>query len=82
MANISKKQFRVIIERDDEGMFIASVPVLPGCHTQAKNYETAVKRIREAIELYVEVLKDKKQLKFVPLSKSNFFAIEDLAIEI
>lgn len=82
MANISKKQFRVIIERDDDGIFIASVPSLPGCHTQAKNYETAVKRIREAIELYLAVLKDKRQLQLISLKQPNFFAIEDLAVKV
>jgi len=48
-------QFDVIIERDEEGYFIASVPSLPGCHTQAKSLDVLMQRIREAIELCVEV---------------------------
>lgn len=47
--------FSVIIERDAEGYYVASVPELRGCHTQAKSLDTLMKRIREAIELCVEV---------------------------
>jgi predicted RNase H-like HicB family nuclease len=45
----------VIIERDDEGFYIASVPQLPGCHTQARSLDDVTQRIREAIELCLEV---------------------------
>jgi len=48
-------QFDVIIERDEEGYFIASVPALPGCHTQAKSLDVLMERIREVIELCLEV---------------------------
>jgi predicted RNase H-like HicB family nuclease len=48
-------QFDVIIERDEEGYFVASVPALPGCHTQAKSLDVLMERIREAIELCLEV---------------------------
>ena len=48
-------QFDVIIERDEEGYFIASVPSLPGCHTQAKSLDVLMELIREAIELCLEV---------------------------
>ena len=49
------KAFNVIIERDSEGYYVASVPELRGCHTQAKSLDTLTKRIREAIELCLEV---------------------------
>jgi predicted RNase H-like HicB family nuclease len=49
------QEFNVIIERDSEGYFVASVPELRGCHTQAKSLDTLMKRIREAIELCLEV---------------------------
>jgi predicted RNase H-like HicB family nuclease len=48
-------QFDVIIEQDAEGYFVASVPALPGCHTQAKSLDVLMERIREAIELCLEV---------------------------
>ena len=49
------QQFDVVVERDSEGFFVASVPALPGCHTQAKSLDELMLRIREAIELCVEV---------------------------
>jgi predicted RNase H-like HicB family nuclease len=49
------RQFDVIIERDEEGFYVASVPQLPGCHTQARTLDEATERIREAIELCLEV---------------------------
>ncbi|MEI6417337.1 MAG: type II toxin-antitoxin system HicB family antitoxin [Verrucomicrobiota bacterium] len=48
-----KNEFNVVIERDAEGFFIASVPTLQGCHTQAKSLDVLMKRIREAIELFI-----------------------------
>jgi len=49
------REFSVVIERDSEGYYVASVPELSGCHTQAKSLDTLMKRIREAIELCLEV---------------------------
>lgn len=49
------KAFNVVIERDSEGYYVASVPELPGCHTQAKSLDTLMERIREAIDLCLEV---------------------------
>jgi predicted RNase H-like HicB family nuclease len=48
-------EFNVIIEKDEDGYFVASVPALRGCHTQAKSLDVLMKRIREAIELCLEV---------------------------
>ena len=47
-------QFDVVIERDEEGYYVASVPQLPGCHTQARSLDDVTQRIREAIELCLE----------------------------
>jgi predicted RNase H-like HicB family nuclease len=47
--------FNVIIERDAEGYYVATVPELRGCHTQAKLLDVLIERIREAIELCLEV---------------------------
>ena len=49
------KEFNVVIEKDEDGYFVASVPALRGCHTQAKSLDALMKRIREAIELCLEV---------------------------
>ena len=49
------KEFTVIIEQDEKGYFIAEVPELKGCHTQAKSLDTLMERIKEAIQLCLEV---------------------------
>ncbi len=50
-------EFNVVIEKDPDGYFVASVPALKGCHTQARSLDVLMKRIREAIELCMEVEK-------------------------
>ena len=47
--------FDVVVERDSAGFFVGSVPALPGCHTQAESLDELMARIREAIELCLEV---------------------------
>jgi len=49
------REFNVIIERDEDGYFVASVPELRGCHTQAKSLDVLMKRVKEAIQLCLEV---------------------------
>jgi len=49
------REFDFIIERDSEGYYVASVPALPGCHTQARSLDELSERIQEAIALYLEV---------------------------
>ena len=53
--------FKAVIEQDDKGYFIADVPAVPGCHSQGKSYEEAIKNIKEAIKLCLEAAdKDKE----------------------
>jgi len=49
-----KRQFDVVIERDEEGFYVASVPALRGCHTQAKSLDVLMERVQEAILLCLE----------------------------
>jgi len=49
------REFSVVIERDADGWLMASVPALPGCHTQARSLDKLMVRIQEAIELCLEV---------------------------
>ncbi len=58
-----ERKFNVVIEKDEDCYYIASVPSLPGCHTQAKTLDKLMKRIKEAIELYLEVEKEAPDLK-------------------
>ena len=50
----TKRVFTVIIEKDAEGYYVASVPELRGCHTQAKSLDLLMKRVREAVGAYIE----------------------------
>ncbi len=65
------KKFNVIIEKDSEGYFIASVPELKGCHTQAKSLDELMSRIKEAIELCLEVdeIFDNQENEFIGLQR-------------
>ena len=47
-------KFGVVVEKDEDGYYVASVPELPGCHTQAKTLDKVMERIKEAIQAYVE----------------------------
>ncbi|OGY63037.1 MAG: hypothetical protein A2745_03535 [Candidatus Harrisonbacteria bacterium RIFCSPHIGHO2_01_FULL_44_13] len=55
---MAKQQFKIIVEQDEDGYFIASVPALPGCHTQAKTLPELKERIKEAISLCLEEAKE------------------------
>jgi len=64
------RQFDVVVERDSEGFFVASVPALAGCHTQSRSLDQLMERIKEAIELCLEVQEgDLEQLDFVGLQR-------------
>lgn len=49
------RRFTVVLERDEDGLYVASVPALRGCHTQGKTLDQVMHRIREAVELWLEV---------------------------
>jgi len=49
-------KYRVLIEQDEDGVFVAEVPSLPGCISQGQTREQAVENIKEAIALYLESL--------------------------
>jgi predicted RNase H-like HicB family nuclease len=50
-----QRQFDIVIERDGDGYYVASIPQIPGCHTQARSLDEVMERIREAAELCLEV---------------------------
>jgi predicted RNase H-like HicB family nuclease len=64
------REFNVVIERDSEGCYVATVPALRGCHTQAASLDDLMERVREAIELCLEVEGDEDgALDFVGVRK-------------
>ena len=65
-----RKEFDVVIERDTDGYYVASVPALHGCHTQARSLDALMSRVREAIELCLEVEKTPAEnLSFVGVQR-------------
>jgi|GEM_PF-453884 len=52
---VMSNQYSVVIEKGADGVFVASVPQLPGCHTQAESLDELMDRIREAILLWLDV---------------------------
>ena len=50
-------KYRVILEQDEDGIFVAEVPSLPGCISQGETRAEALRNIQEAIEVYIESLK-------------------------
>ena len=65
----NKRTFTLIIERDEDGYYVGSIAELPGCHTQAKSLDELNKRIREAIELYLEEEGHEEETEFIGIQK-------------
>jgi len=69
------REFDVVVERDGSGYYVASVPALRGCHTQAKSLDELVARIQEAIELCLEVEGEPaERLEFVGVQRLRISA--------
>ena len=68
------KIFNVVIERDEDGYYIASVPSLRGCHTQAKSLDRLIERIKEAIELCLEVEEE--------LITNEFIGVQQVSVSV
>jgi predicted RNase H-like HicB family nuclease len=47
-------KFTIVVERDEDGLYIASVPLLQGCYTQGDSYKEALENIKDAIKLHIE----------------------------
>ena len=69
------RQFDVIVEKDSDGYFVATVPALHGCHSQAKSLDVLMERIKEAITLCLEVTDTTiEPLDFVGLQRVSIAA--------
>ena len=69
-----RREFSIIIERDEDGYYLASVPELRGCHTQAKSLDSLMERIREAIDLCLEV-------EGSPPQSTQFIGVQRILVE-
>ncbi|AKB77339.1 hypothetical protein MSHOH_0856 [Methanosarcina horonobensis HB-1 = JCM 15518] len=71
------KEFLVIIEKSENGGYVAFVPDLPGCHTQGDTLEDVRKYIKDAIQLYLEVESD-----YLNEEPTKFVSAEMMQVEI
>lgn len=71
-----KREFTVIVERDADGYFVATVPSIPGCHTQARSRDVLDERLREAIAACLD-----NEDKAAPLEVLELVAIERISVE-
>jgi predicted RNase H-like HicB family nuclease len=72
---VGKRTFTVLIERDEDGMLVASVPVLKGCHSQAKTMDELLLRIQEAIALCLEVNQEELYL-------NQFVGVQQIEVQV
>ena len=67
------QEFNVVVEKDSEGFFVATVPALPGCRTQARSLDELMLRVKEAIELCLEV-------QGAPLQRLDFVGVQRVTV--
>ena len=72
-----KYHFAVLIEQDEDGVYVATAPALPGCHTQAKTLPELDERIREAIALCLDVERDKNRIP-----QNTFIGVHQLELAV
>ena len=70
---MDKRQFYVIIEQDEDGMYIGEVPQLKACYSQGKTLDELLSNIREVIEICLEEMEEETKL-------SQFVGIQTISI--
>ena len=75
---MTKQKFVVVIERDEDGKYIGTVPNIKGCHSYGKTIDELLTNIEEAIEANIEALRAEN--KVIPIS--NFSGIQEIEIEV
>lgn len=68
----------VIIEKDEDGLYVAECPTIQGCHTQGKTLEEAISNIRDAIKLNLKILRKEKE----EIPKTNLVSLTSLEVSI
>ena len=64
------RNFTVLIEQDEDGIYVAKVLDIPGCYTQGKTVQQAMERIKEAIQVCLEADEEQhQQMKFIGLQQ-------------
>lgn len=68
-------KYTIIVEQDEDGVLVGSAVELPGCHTQANTYDQLFSRMKEAIELYLEVQKEE-----AAVHQTRFLGIQQIEV--
>lgn len=71
------KKFDVLVEKDECGLFIGSVPALPGCYSQGRTEKELISNIKEAIGLHLETIKEARKTQapqFIGIKKVAVYA--------
>ena len=68
-AQVHERVFNVLVERDEDGYYVALVVELPGCHTQAKTLDELNRRIKEAVEAYLQVAEPEYEPEFISVQQ-------------
>lgn len=55
---MAEYDFQIVIEQDEDGIYVASVPVLQGCYTQGGTFEEALENIKDVIEMCIEEMRE------------------------
>ena len=64
------RNYTVLVEQDEDGIYVAKVPDIPGCYTQGKTIPQVIERIKEAIQVCLESDKEERpQMKFIGLQQ-------------
>ncbi len=71
---------QVIIEQDEDGVFIAECPALKGCYAQGKTYEEAIENVKDVITMCIEELKEEK--KKINLKYPEVIGIRSLEVAV
>ena len=72
----SPRRYRVLLERNDQGGYTATVPALPAVVTQGKTHEETLANAADAIQLYIESL----QARGLPIPKDTNGTLEEVAV--
>ena len=70
---------QVLIRQDEDGFYLANIPALRGCHTQAKDLNTLYKRLEEVASLCLEM---EEKANLVNLSKQHFFGVQNIRVAV
>ncbi|MEK7504593.1 MAG: type II toxin-antitoxin system HicB family antitoxin, partial [Patescibacteria group bacterium] len=67
--------YRVVIEQDEDGVYVASVPTLQGCYTEGSTYEEVIKNIKDVIKLHIKA----REISEVDDSLTEFIGIKNIS---